>query len=61
MYLLFALTYRFGIIQTSRLIPASIINNISVSDNNSGLIFVIFNIASQANPGAVKYQQGSSS
>ena len=53
-YLLLDFPYILLIIVIPPLIPFSIINNISGSDNNSNSTAVTFNAASQARPGAVK-------
>ena len=54
MYLLFALAYLSIDWLIPPLIPASIINNISMSANNSKFIFAFFKHAGHANPGADK-------
>ena len=59
-YLLFALVYLFIDWHIHPLIPASIINNISISVNNSKFANVFFKHACHANPGADKKREGSS-
>ena len=60
MYLLFALAYLYTDWHITPLIPASIINNISTSVNNSKFTFAFFKHACHANPGADKKWEGSS-
>ena len=60
MYLLFALAYLCIDWLIPPLIPASIINNISMSANNSKFIFAFFKHAGHDNPGADKKSEGSS-
>ena len=52
MYLLFASANLFTDLHILPLVPASIINNISMSVNNSKLIFAFIEHVSHANPGA---------
>ena len=54
MYLLFALLCLLALYEIPPLIPFSIKKCISVSLISSNSIPVIFNIASQANPGEIK-------
>ena len=61
MYLLFAAAYLFEKVATPPLISFSNLISMSELFNNSNLTFVVFRAASQARPGEVKYQAGSSS